>query len=95
MNKYEIVTIIDAAIPQEEKEIVIKDVGEAINKCEGKVIKSQIWLDKHKFSFNMNKRTEGTYYTTNCEMPCPSVAKLRTALKLNDKVLRSLIVKVD
>lgn len=95
MDKYELVTILDAAMPQENKDGVIKEVSEAITKSDGKVINSQVWLEKHKFSFRMKKKAEGTYYLTNFESPKAGVAPLRQALRLNDNVLRSLIIKVD
>ena len=94
MNRYELVVIIDASISQEEKEKIVKGAGDAIVKCEGNVINSQVWLDKHKFTFRMKKRTEGTYYLINFESVKSGLSKLRNALRLNENILRSLIVKV-
>jgi small subunit ribosomal protein S6 len=93
MNKYELVIIVDAALLQEEKEQVIKEVCETIVKSEGQVINSQLWLDRQKFSFRLKKRTEGTYYLVNFEGAMTVVAKLRQLLKLNERVLRNLIIK--
>ena len=94
MNKYELVVIVDATIPQEAKEGVVKDTSDAIVKYEGKVINSQVWLEKQKFTFCMKKKTEGTYYLINFEAPKSALVSLRKALKLNEKVLRSLIIKL-
>ena len=94
MGKYELVMIVDAALSQQEKEDTLKEVSQAIEKCEGKVINSHVWLEKHKMSFLMKKRPEGTYYLINFEGGGKNSAELRRALKLNDRVLRSLIVKV-
>ncbi len=94
MDKYELVVIVDATLLQEEKEKVNKEVCDTIGKCDGQVINSQVWLDKQKFSFRMKKRTEGTYYLINFESPRSSLVKIRQLLKINEKVLRSLIVKV-
>jgi len=95
MNKYELVVIVDATLPQEQKESVLKEVGDAIQKCEGKVINSQVWIDKNRMSFRMKKCVEGTYYMINYEGNPLKNAELRRALKLNDRVLRSLIVALD
>ena len=95
MDKYELVVIVDAADPQEEKEATLKEVSEMITKFEGKVINSQVWLEKHKFSFLMKKKAEGTYYLVNFESPREAITKMRPALKLNEKVLRSLIIKPE
>ena len=93
MNKYELVVIVDAASPQEEKESVIKDAIDTINKCEGKLINRHVWLDKHKFIFPIQKRREGTYYVLNFESVRSGIAKLRQLLKLNEKILRTLIIR--
>lgn len=94
MDKYELVVIVDATLPQQEKEDAVKGVSQAIEKCGGKVINSQVWIEKQKMSFLMKKRPEGTYYMINFEGGEEKFADLRQAIKLNEKVLRSLIVKV-
>ena len=77
MAKYELVVIVDATIPQEEKDVIVKDASDAIAKCEGNVINSQVWVDKQKFFFQMKKRTEGTYYLINFEVKGDALSKLR------------------
>lgn len=95
MDKHELVAIVDASLSQSEKEGAIKEVGQAIEKCGGKVINSQVWIEKQKMSFLMKKRPEGTYYLVNFEGGKEKFPELRRILKLNDKVLRSLIVKAE
>lgn len=94
MHKYEIVLIVDAVLSQHDKDETIKSVSEAVEKIGGKVINSQIWIEKQKMSFLMKKRPEGTYYIVNFEGGDDKLPELRRTLKLNDKVLRSLIIKV-
>ena len=93
MDKYELVVIIDAALSQSGKEDAMNQVGQAVEKCGGKVIDSRVWLEKHKMSFLMKKRPEGTYYLISFEGGKEKFPELRRILKLNDNVLRSLIVK--
>ncbi len=94
MNKYELVVIVDAAAPQTEKEGVIKDVAEVVTKAGGRVVNSQVWMDRHRFSFQMKKKSEGTYYLLNMEAPSGALAAVRKDLRLMESVLRSLIIKV-
>jgi len=91
MNKYELIVVVDAASLQEEKDTVLKEVIDVINKCDGKLINRNVWLDKHKFTFPVKKRKDGTYYILNFEGPQPRMAELRKLLRLNDKVLRFLL----
>jgi len=95
MNKYELVMIVDAASPQEEKETIVKDAIESVGKCEGKLVNRHVWLEKHKFSFPIKKRREGTYYILNIEAPPTSITKIRQLLKLQESILRTLFVRVS
>jgi len=94
MSKYELVVIVDAKLNQGEKDSIIKDAAEAVAKGGGKVINSQVWIEKQKFDFKMKQRTEGTYYLINLESPADAVAKIRPILKLNEGILRFAITKV-
>jgi small subunit ribosomal protein S6 len=93
LKKYEVVLIVDALLSSEEKDNICKNTAEAVNKIGGKVINSHVWLEKQKFTFDIKKKKEGTYYLVNIEMPSGLVAKLRTALKLNESILRFEVVK--
>lgn len=95
MNKYELVTIVDAVNPQEEKEQAVKQAQDIVTKAGGKVINNQVWIEKQRFSFLMKKKKEGTYYLINFEGKPSILGSIRSALKLNEKILRSLIIKVE
>ncbi len=55
VTKYELVVIVDAKLTNETKEVVRKEVADTINKHGGKVINSQVWLEKHKLTFLIKK----------------------------------------
>ncbi len=95
MNKYELVVVVDATLSQEQKEALVKEVTDSIAKLNGKVINRQVWLDKQKFTFRMKGKGEGTYYLIGFESPAAAAVKVREALRLNEKLLRSLIVKME
>ena len=59
------------------------------------MINSQVWLEKQKFTFDIKKKKEGTYYLFNLEMSGGHVVKLRKALKLKENILRFEIIKLD
>ena len=92
MNKYEMVYIVDAHAPQGTKDEISKQVGEAATKTSVKVVNAQVWLERHKMSFPINKVIEGTYYLLNIEAPTASVNKMQGLLKLNEQVLRFLTI---
>ena len=94
-KKYELVIIVDAKLTNESKETVRKEVTELVNKHGGKVINSQIWLEKHKFTFEIEKCTDGTYYIVNFEGGSDVVNKMKPLLKLNEKILRFIFIKAE
>jgi len=95
MNKYELVVILDAALSQEQKENIMKEVGDALTKQEAKIINRQVWLEKHRIAFKLKGKVEGTYYIVNYESPAAAAVKIREALRFNEKILRFLIVNAE
>ena len=94
IRKYELVVIVDAKLSNEEKEGIRKEITDVVNKAGAKVINSQVWLEKNRFTFRIKKRTEGTYYLINFEADGASADKIRPVLRLNERVLRFEITKV-
>lgn len=95
VRKYELVVIVDAKLTNETKETVRKDVADAITKNGGKVINSQVWLEKHKMTFEIKKCDEGTYYIINFEGVNDTIEKVKPGLKLNEKILRFAFIKAE
>ena len=95
MNRYELVYIVDAHLPAQEKDEVTRQMQEGIQKLEGKIINSSVWLEKHRFSFPMKRVWEGSYYLVNFDAPAAAVGKLRQNLRLNERLLRHLIIRLD
>ena len=95
MDKYELVVIVDANLSQQEKESVWKECGDVISKSDGKILNSQVWLDKHKMSFRMKKCWEATHYLINFESLRSGIAKMRQLFGLNERILRFLIIRVE
>ena len=93
MRKYELVSIIDATLPQEEREKINKEAAEAITRSGGKVINSKVWLEKQKFTFRIKKVNEGTYYLTNFEIGASVISDIQQRLRLNERILRFAIIR--
>ena len=93
MNKYELVYIIDAHAPQATREDVAKQIVDTAAKSEVKIINSQVWLEKHKMSFPINKIWEGTYYLLNLEAKSPGINKMQGLLRMNEQLLRFLTIR--
>ncbi len=94
MNKYELVYIIDAHATQGVKDEIAKQVTDAVAKVEAKVTNSQVWFERQKMTFPMNKVWEGTYYLLNIDAKPAALSKLSAILRLNEQILRFLTIKV-
>lgn len=94
-NKYEMVVIVDAALNNDEKESIKSSVADAIAKAGGKVISSDVWLEKQKFTFEIKKCNEGTYYLIKFEGEGSVPEKVKSVLKLNEKILRFATMTQD
>ena len=95
MNKYELVYIVDAHLAPEAKEEVSKQVTDTVTKSEGKVINSSVWFERQRISFPIKKIQDGTYYLVNWEGKGNASVKIRQSLRLNERILRFLIIAVN
>ena len=95
IRKYELMMIVDAKLNDEDKNAIFKDATEIITKNDGKVINSQVWLEKQKLTFEINKIKEGTFYLINFDAEGSVNKKIETALKLNERILRFVISKIE
>ena len=94
-RKYEMVLIVDANAAKEKKDEILKQAVDVIKKHGGNVINSQVWLEKQKFTFQIKKVKEGTYFLVNFEGDGSGNAMIRSDLRLSEDVLRFEVVKVD
>ena len=95
IRKYELVVIVDARLGEEAKEAIRKSVTDEIKKKDGKIINSQVWLEKNKLTFQIKKCSEGTYYIINFEGESDIIEKVKPSLKLNEQILRFEFIKIE
>ena len=95
MNKYELVILVKAQASQEEKDAAVKQASDAVAKSGGKVINSQMWLEKHKLAFDIKKCIEATFYLIKFESLTDAIEKIRQILRNNEGILRYLVTKAE
>jgi small subunit ribosomal protein S6 len=91
MNNYEGVFILRASLDNDAQEKVIEQIKEVITKSKGKMGQVQSW-GKKKFTFLINKQSEGSYYCIDFDLNPSAVKKVESTLKLNDSILRIMII---
>ncbi len=95
MSKYELMSLVNAQLTAEEKENIYKQTTDCVIKGGGKVINAQVWSEKQRLSFSIKQCQEATYYLINFESAGSVMSNIRDLLRLNEKILRYLIIKAE
>ncbi len=93
-RKYEIGFVINPETPEEDTKKVIDSVVEVITKGHGSVENIDEW-GRRPMAYPIQKHTEGIYVFINTEMPGSAYADVERRLKLTEKIMRFLIIRLD
>lgn len=94
MKKYELCVVLSGDSKEEDREKLIKEIKDDIEKAKGKIGKVDDW-GKKTLAFRMKKQTEGYYYLINLEFEDAGVNDLSKKLRMNEKILRFLLIKEE
>jgi len=76
----------------EKKKEVLAKVKKILENTEGKVEKTDEW-GKKTLAYPIKKMTEGDYYFWEVSLPEPAPAEIDKKMRLEDRVLRYLLVR--
>jgi small subunit ribosomal protein S6 len=93
MNNYEAMFIIKPDLSQPDAKKATDQINEIIAKNNGKVIDQAVWAEKRSLTFPIRKYKEGLYYLLNFSLLPAQLKEIRQAYKLNENILRVLILK--
>lgn len=96
MKKYEIVLILDPTIEDSEVDDKFESVLEILTSQGVKIIEDQT-LDwgKRKLAYPIKKKTNGIYRIYRFNAKTQAITEIERRLRINEQVLRSLIVLYD
>ena len=94
MRNYEGVFIIKADLSNESSKGVVAGLQELVTKNGGRVDGLQEW-GKKRLAYKINKKHEGSYVILNFQLDSKHTKKLEQSLRLNDQLLRYLLVNKD
>ena len=92
MKAYELLFFVAPTISDEERVAVMKRIETTIADAEGKDDSVDEW-GKRKLAYEINGLTDGDYTLVNFHADPQSVAELDRILRINDAVVRHMIVK--
>ena len=94
MRNYEGVFIIKADLSNELSKGVVAGLQELVTKNGGRVDGLQEW-GKKRLAYKINKKHEGSYVILNFQLDSKHAKKLEQSLRLNDQLLRYLLINKD
>ena len=94
MRNYEGVFILNPDLTPDASKGVVTQVQELVSKNGGRVDGLQEW-GKRRLAYKINKKHEGNYVLMNFQLDSKQTKKLEQALRLNDQVIRYLLVNKD
>lgn len=93
MNKYEAMLIIRPDLSEDDKKALYNQIGDTVAKNNGTPTQAGVWTERRKFYFTIKKYQEGSYYLMNFAAEPDSIARIKQAYKLNENILRVLILR--
>lgn len=94
MNKYEMLTIFNASLADEEKENLVKKYSDLMTSDGGSLLTVNKWGVK-KLAYAINFKKEGYYVLFEFEAKAEVPAKISALMNIDENVLRSLCLKKD
>ncbi|MCP4151027.1 MAG: 30S ribosomal protein S6 [bacterium] len=93
-RKYEIGFIINPEATEEDVKKITDSVTSVITKDEGTVDKVDDW-GRRKLAYPIQKHNEGIYTFIDTQMKGSSFFEIERRLKLNEKVMRFVVLRLD
>lgn len=92
MKAYELLFFVAPSIDEESRAAVMKRIETTIAEGEGEVNNVENW-GKRKLAYEINGLTDGDYTLIDFHADPTNVAELDRVLRINDAVVRHMIVK--
>ena len=93
MNKYEVVYIIDPAVEDEARKVLIAKFNDLITGNGGSVDKVEEW-GKRRLAYAIDYKTEGYYVLVNFQAEADLPKELERNLQISDSVIRYQVIKL-
>jgi small subunit ribosomal protein S6 len=94
MNQYELVYIIQPELDNDETKAVDERISQTIANQNGQIVSTEVW-GQRKLAYPIKRFFEGYYILHNVQMPPSGVIEVERALRLNEDVIRFLVVRTN
>ncbi|MBU3956809.1 30S ribosomal protein S6 [Patescibacteria group bacterium] len=94
MRDYELVLVIDPDLAEGDQKKEIAKVKKIIEDLKGKVEKTDEW-GKRELVYPIKKKNLGYYFLLAIKLPVKTPVEVDNKLKLEEKIIRHLLVKKE
>jgi small subunit ribosomal protein S6 len=94
MNRYEAMFLLRTDLGKEKTANLIQNINDVIIQNQGKIISSGVWQENRKLAYPIKKQKEATYYLINFEAEPGNLSKIQKDYKLNESILRFMVLKL-
>ena len=94
MKAYELLYFVAPTLEEEARAAVAERIESTVVEGGGTIDSAEAW-GKRKLAYEINKLTEGDYILVNFHADPARIAELDRILRINDAVVRHMIVKRD
>jgi len=94
MNKYEIMFIIKTTIDEKAVNETADNLKSIITDMKGKIVDFRE-LGQKELAYPIKKEISGFYYVLTCEAQPPVIAEFNRKARIDENLLRHLIIKKD
>jgi small subunit ribosomal protein S6 len=98
MREYELYLVIDADAEEDDAKDIVERMTQIILAGDGETAGDVTNLDvrgKRRLTYPIRKKNEGQDVILSFQTPPPALTEMERVLKLNEQVLRYLIVRTD
>lgn len=94
LTEYELMTVLAPTASEDAVNAVLERVTRFVNDKGGSVEGQEPWgPGRRKLAYPINRHLEGNFIITRMQLPSQATAELESQLKINEQVLRHLLVK--
>lgn len=94
MRDYELAFIIRPAIDDEGVTGVVEGVSDMVKSLDGEVTSVDVW-GRRTLAYPLGDHREGIYVVLQVQMPSSAPPELERNLKLNEDIIRVMLLKVE
>ncbi len=94
IRKYELMAIFIPELEEDAMEKEIEKLKDLISSKGGEVEKVDNW-GKRRLAYEIKKKKEGIYVVINFSLPPNEVLNIKSVLKLDENILRFMIIKEE